>query len=261
MASGTLAELVPVVKTTTAQSVARQILDMIRRGVWKSGDQLPTEKELIDRLAVGRSTVREALQILATLNVVQPTPGQGTFIRAPTVAGVLRADLIGFLIDNSFALELIEAREMIEPPCARLAAIRGTTADFAKIERLLAEHEAAHHGGRAVSEHAALFHLLLVEASHNQVAASFMASIIEILKQRGRRFDAIADYQKREIDEHRAIFAAVTARDGERAAELMLRHIVDWAVTYDTEAEGRREPATSKRADRTPRRTHQSGRS
>jgi DNA-binding FadR family transcriptional regulator len=247
------------VKTTTAQSVARQILDMIRRGVWKAGDQLPTEKELIEKLAVGRSTVREALQILATLNVVRPTPGQGTFIQAPTVAGVLRADLIGFLIDNSFALELIEAREMIEPPCARLAALRGTAADFARIEALLTEHEAAHRDGRPVSEHAAMFHLLLAEASHNRVAASFMASIIEILKQRGRRFDAIPDYQQREIDEHRAIFAAASARDGDRAAELMLRHIVDWAATYDT-GKDRIEQRSSKGAGRPPGRPRQPGR-
>ena len=68
-------ELVPVIKTTSAQSAARQILDMIRHGVWKSGDQLPTEKDMIEKLSVGRSTIREALQILATVNVVQATPG------------------------------------------------------------------------------------------------------------------------------------------------------------------------------------------
>src|SRR5262245_37165894 len=73
-------EFVKINKTTSAQQVAEQLLGMIRRGAWKPGDRLPPERELIERLDVGRSTVREALQILATLNIVQSSPGQGTFI-------------------------------------------------------------------------------------------------------------------------------------------------------------------------------------
>jgi DNA-binding FadR family transcriptional regulator len=227
--------LAPVVKTTAAQSVARRILEMIRAGIWQPGDQLPTEKELIEQLAVGRSTVREALQILSTVNVIQATAGHGTFIRTPTAAGVFRPDLIALLIGNSFALELLEAREMIEPPTVRLAALRATDAELDRVGDVLAAHESAHRTGRPVSEYAARFHVMLAEASHNQVASSFMSSILEMLTARGRRFDHIPDYQQRELQEHQAILAAVRAREPERAAELMLRHIVESAATYDTD--------------------------
>jgi GntR family transcriptional repressor for pyruvate dehydrogenase complex len=227
------AELAPVARTTTAQTVARQVLDMIRRGAFSAGDRLPTEKELCERLAVGRSTVREALQILATLNVVQPMPGQGTFVKAPTTADVLRADLIGFLIGRPDALELLEAREMIEPMVARLAALRGTPADFDRIEALLRAHEAAHAEGRPVSEYGARFHVLMAEAAHNKVALIFMSSILELLMQRGRRFDHVPDFQGREIAEHRLLLADVRAGDPDRAAEAMLRHIVGSATTFD----------------------------
>ncbi len=227
--------LSPVVKTTTAQSVARQILEMIRTGIWQPGDQLPTEKELIEQLAVGRSTVREALQILSTVNVIQATAGHGTFIRTPTAAGVFRPDLIALLIGNSFALELLEAREMIEPPTVRLAALRATDAELDRVADVLATHAEAHRAGRPVSEHAARFHVMLAEASHNQVASSFMSSILEMLMARGRKFDRIPDYQQRELQEHQAILAVVRAREPERAAEMMLRHIVESAATYDTD--------------------------
>ena len=73
-----------MVKITTAQAVARKLLDMIRGGALKPGDQLPTEKELIERLGVGQSTIREALQILSTINVIEATAGAGTFVKAPT---------------------------------------------------------------------------------------------------------------------------------------------------------------------------------
>jgi DNA-binding FadR family transcriptional regulator len=227
-------ELVPVTKTTTAQSVARQVLDMIRRGVWVAGDRLPTEKDLCERLSIGRSTVREALQILATLNVVQPMPGQGTFVKAPTTADVLRADLIGFLIGRPDALELLEAREMIEPTLVRLACVRGTKADFDAIEALLDAHQAAHLAGRPVSEYAARFHVMLAEASHNRIAVIFMSSILELLMQRGRKIDDIADYQAHEIAEHRELLAVIRSGDADRASEMMLRHIVGSATTYDS---------------------------
>ena len=228
--------LVPVARVTSAQSAAQQVLGMIRRGNWAAGDKLPTEKELCEQLAVGRSTVREALQILATLNVVQPMAGQGTFIKAPTSAEVLRADLIGFLIGNSVALELLEAREMIEPTVARLACLRGTAADFARIDASLEEHAAAHAAGLPVSDHGARFHVLLAEAAHNRIAVTFMTSILELLTQRGRRFDHLPDYQAREIDEHRKLLAVIRAGDADRAEEALRAHIVESATTYDLDA-------------------------
>jgi len=230
-------DLTPFVKTTASQFVARQILDLIREGAWKAGDQLPTEKELMEKLAVGRSTVREALQILATLNVVQAAAGQGTFIKAPTSTELFRPDLVAFLIGNSVALELLEAREMIEPHCIRLACIRGTDEDFAAIERTLELHRVANEQGLSIGEYGAQFHIQLAAASHNQVASMFMRSILELLLQRGRRVDHIPHYRQLELDEHRAIFEIVRARDPDRAAEAMLRHIVESAKTYDTGGE------------------------
>jgi GntR family transcriptional repressor for pyruvate dehydrogenase complex len=228
-------DILPVIKTTTAQAVAGQLLEMIRSGTLKPGQQLPTEKELIEKLRVGRSTVREALQILSTLNVIQATAGHGTFVKEPAAAEVFRPDLIGFLISNSLALELLEAREMFEPQCVRLATIRGSAADFDRAERLLDDHAAAQKRGSPVSEFAAKFHVLLAEASHNQVAVSFMTSILGILKQRGRRFDRIPDFQLRELEQHRAILDVVRTGDADRAAEMMLAHIVESAATYDAD--------------------------
>ncbi|MGH6894729.1 MAG: FadR/GntR family transcriptional regulator [Dongiaceae bacterium] len=226
--------LTPIAKITTAESVAHQLLAMIRQGGITPGDRLPTERELMETLAVGRSSVREALQILSTLNVIESAAGQGTFVKEPKPAEVLRADIIGLLIGNSMALELLEAREMIEPRSIRLVCIRGTDDDFAKIEQLLDEHEAALRAGRPVSEFAARFHVMLAEASHNRVVARFMDSILEILRQRGRKTDNDRNYARQEIKQHRHILDLVRRRDPDRAAEALLQHIIEAATTYDT---------------------------
>ena len=229
-------ELVPIVKTTSAQQVAQQLLVMIRRGALKPGDQLPTERELIESLGVGRSSVREGLQILSTLNIVQASPGQGTFIKEPRTEDVLRVDQIGFLINNAVALELLEARELIEPQSVRLACLRATDSDLAPIEALLQDHRSALNKRHPTDEHAAKFHVLLAEASRNRVFVTFMRSILDLLQSRGRTVRLTDELHELELNEHQEILRLVRERNAQAAAEYVSGHIIRWAVHYDVTA-------------------------
>lgn len=224
-------DLRPVTRQTSAQSVAQQLLELIRNGTWKAGDTLPSEKQLVEQLGVGRSTVREALQNLSALNIVEASSGHRTIVKAPSPAEIFRTDVIGFLIGDTLAQEMLEAREMIEPECVRLAVERATDEDLASIDRLLDEHEAHHQANEPVAQYGALFHIRLAEASHNRVAASFMASILHLMQERGRRIDDIPNARRKEIDDHRRILALVKARDPS-APEAMRRHILEWSNTY-----------------------------
>lgn len=226
----------PIQRTTAAQAVAEQILGEIRRGVLRPGLQLPSERDLMQQLNVGRSSVREALQILATLNVIESRPGYGTFIRQPQTEEMFRPELFGLLIANSAALELVEARLMIEPAAIHLACVRATDDDLNEIEELLVAHERALRDGQSVNAFAAQFHILLAKCSHNQIVARFMESIIGLLMARGRRVDRIAGYAHAEVDEHRAIVKLVRAQDAEAAASAVRAHIIGSAQTYDTDA-------------------------
>lgn len=228
--------LVPVVRVTTAQNVADQILDMVRNGELVPGDKLPSERELMEMLNVGRSSVREALQSLAMLNIIEIIPGSGTVIKEPSTGELLRADVIGFLIRESMARELLEAREMIEPSSVRLACLRATDEDIRSIQALLESHAAALEAKQPTNEISAQFHILLAKASHNRVVIRFMESILELLMQRAHRAEhtpAYAAFLVQEYEEHRAIFERVQERDADQAAELLLRHIVHSAATYD----------------------------
>jgi DNA-binding FadR family transcriptional regulator len=225
-------KLQPVSRLTSAQTVVGQLIELIRAGTLRPGDMLPSEKELVERLGVGRSTVREALQNLAALNVIEASAGHRTVVKSPTAAELFRSDLLGFLIGDSFASELVEARVMIEPDCVALAAQRASDADLDAIGELLDEHEAQHLANRSVAAFGAMFHIRLAEASRNRVAASFMTSILHVLKERGRRIDEIPHARKRELDEHREILALVRRRDPAAASELMRTHIHAWADTY-----------------------------
>lgn len=74
-------EIQPVVRSTLARSVAARIVSLIAKGDLKPGDRLPSERRLAKKLQVGRSTIREALQSLALMNLLDTQPGRGTFIR------------------------------------------------------------------------------------------------------------------------------------------------------------------------------------
>ncbi len=214
--------------------MAEQILGEIRRGALRPGDQLPTERELMEQLDVGRSSVREALQMLATLRLIESQPGSGTFVRQPSGDEIFRPELLGVLIGNSVALELIEAREMIEATTVRLACLRATNEDLERIDRLLVDHEKALQRGESVNRYAAEFHVLLAQASHNRITARFMESIIGLLVARGRKIERIPGYAWAEIREHRAILDLVRARDAKAAEAAISEHIIRSAQTYDT---------------------------
>jgi GntR family transcriptional repressor for pyruvate dehydrogenase complex len=236
-----LGGLGPVQRTTAAQAVAERLLGMVREGALAAGDRLPTERELAERLGVGRSSVREAMQMLATLHVVETRPGAGTFVRRPRLGDMLRPETLSLLAANTRAMELLEAREMIEPPLARLAAIRAQPEDFAAIEELLAEHRRAVERGLPVTAHAARFHVLVAHASHNRIAAAFTESILGLLQARGRKTDGDRAYAAVELAEHTAVLEVLHTRDGDRAAEAMLDHILRSAATYDLDEGGRAE--------------------
>ncbi len=227
----------PVVRRTSTQSVVAQLVELIRGGSWKAGDQLPTERVLAETMGVGRSTIREALQNLAALNVIETTAGQRTVIKAPNPSEFFRADLLSLLINDTAATELLEARAMIEPDCAWLAARRGSEEDFANLAALLDAHERAHASGESVAPFGAAFHLRIAHTAHNRVAASFMESVLDLLTERGKRADQLPGARTREIADHRHLFALITERKADEAKEAMLAHIIAWADTFDgTEA-------------------------
>lgn len=206
---------------------------MIRDGVWRVGDRLPPEKELAEQLGVGRSTIREALQNLMAINVIESSAGQRTVIKSPTPEEIFRTELVSFLIGDRFAAELLEARAMIEPECARLAAMRGTEADFRAVDEILDRHQDALDRGAGTHEPGAEFHLAIARCSGNRVAEMFMHSILELLMTRGRLADGIPGARQREVEDHRRLLAVIRTRDGESARQAMLDHIRDWSDTFD----------------------------
>lgn len=123
----------PVRGATLAAQVAAQVERLITSGEWSVGTRIPTEIELVARLGVSRSTVREALRSLVHTGMLEARPGDGTYVRAfselevPMLRRASRARLD----------EAVEVRCLLEQQAARLAALRRTPEDVERLRALL----------------------------------------------------------------------------------------------------------------------------
>lgn len=128
-------------KQTLGEKTAQNLLEMIQQKEYAPGDKLPTEAELVETLGVGRNTVREALRILMSRNIVTIRQGSGTFISEKN--GVADDPLGFFMMDDRRQLteDLIQARLILEPALAALAAQNGSEEEIKELEYILKELE------------------------------------------------------------------------------------------------------------------------
>jgi DNA-binding FadR family transcriptional regulator len=217
-------QLRPARKETLVERVAEQLIEEIRRQKLPPGSRLPSERELVQSLGVGRSTVREALNGLALLGLIEIHHGRGVFV-ADTVQRRQDPREIGLALARSLTRELLEAREPVELAIAQLAAERRTASDLAELDETLATHKGLLAEGRSAAKYAAFFHHQLADAAHNQVLASFVNSIQRQLIERGSRLEGLPGYAEWELAEHTDILEAIRAGDPSRARARMRKHL------------------------------------
>ncbi len=214
-----------------AQRVTQQMLDTVRK--LAPGTKLPTESELSHQLGVGRSTLREAINGLTALGVVEVRHGQGIFVLAEAAPkdGRETPDDIEVALAKGVTRDLLEARLIIEVAIARLAAHRRTDVDLQEIEAVLEAHE------RSLDNpisYASAFHVMLSEAARNEVLAGLFKSFLKrLMDPRGPRlYQQLEGFALWELKEHRGIFEAVKAGDADQSAERMRGHVNAMELHY-----------------------------
>lgn len=211
-------------KQTLGEIAAQKLMDMIQEKGYTAGDKLPTEAELVELLGVGRNTVREALRILMSRNIVTIRQGSGTFISDKN--GVAD-DPLGFsMIEDRRKLteDLIQIRVMLEPPIAALAAQNATAEDIAALERVLLELETCMQQRGDYAEKDSQFHAQIAGCSHNLV----MTNLVPVITDGVRVFAGSVqetEYEKTR-ESHRRIFEAIRDRRPVDAQQAMYFHLM-----------------------------------
>lgn len=132
-------EIKAIERTNVGQTVFDQLQNMIIRGEWKSGDKIPSENELAVMFQVSRMTVRQALQKLAALQLIETKVGEGSFVRKPEVGDGIKALVPMLCLDKDSNLQIFEFREIIDTEAVGLAVQRATSEDIKDLEGILKE--------------------------------------------------------------------------------------------------------------------------
>ena len=227
-------------KRPAYEELADRLRSRILSGELKPGDRLPVEPDLSAEFGVSRSTVREALRVLSSQNLVATTRGVsgGSFVVTPGVeqiSGYL-ATTFGLLTGarEITVEELLEARRLIEIPAAGLAAQRCTPQLLKELEATIVDpREVSAEGLREAHDR---FHTALVAGSGNPLLEVMVRPLFLVLNERFAREEApTATWEDVESD-HAAILERVAAGDAEgaeAAAAAHLEHLVDLYRSLD----------------------------
>ncbi|WP_456021894.1 transcriptional regulator GlcC [Pseudomonas protegens] len=221
-------ERAPQVADVVCQRIERLIVD----GVLKNGQILPSERRLTEKLGVSRNALREGLKLLRARGIIETAHGKGSYVAQLSAHPACSPLMHLFSSQPRTLYDLFEVRSLLEGESARLAALRGTEADFILITRSYEALVAAHSQSLEASVHARLdhaFHLAICEASHNPVLVQTLRSLTDLLL--SSVFASVNNLyhrepQKRQIDrQHARLYNAVTGRLPEQARKAATAHI------------------------------------
>jgi GntR family transcriptional repressor for pyruvate dehydrogenase complex len=214
-------------KTRLYEGIVSQITALILEGDLKVGDRLPSERELCERFGVGRNSVREAVRALESANLVATRHGDGTFVVASPESLVPVLSERTFSEGESGLHQLFEARRLLEPQIAALAAERATAGEMEKLADILERQRAEVQRGRSGMDEDTAFHLGLAEAAKNEFLLRLVSVLLSSLKELRERSIREKVGRLRSLHGHEEILKAVQAREGKRAVSRMLSHILE----------------------------------
>lgn len=214
-----------------SDAVARQIETLILQGVLRPGERLPGERELAERMGVSRPSLREALAAMQADGLLIPRKGAGVFV-AEVLGSAFPPALVRLIARHPQAADdYLTFRKDLEGLAAERAAQAAGPADLEVLDRITHAMVQAHAQPDAQTEAAldADFHMAIVEASHNLIALHMMRVMQDLLRQgmlfnRARIFSN-TDLRDRILDQHKAINAALQARDGAGARAALEDHL------------------------------------
>jgi GntR family transcriptional regulator, transcriptional repressor for pyruvate dehydrogenase complex len=213
-------------------AVMRKLEEALLDGSFPANSKLPSERELAERFAVSRNTVREAIQQMGARGLVHIRPPSGVFVSdqlrtgAPSPWGQLIAD------SPARRDDILEFRRVLEGATAYFAALRGTDEDLERIRGAMARLDQARREGNHSGESRidVELHEAIAQASRNSMFLHLHSSITKMMREHIiRNVDGLRELNQAESEilslQHRTVCDAICARRPEEARTAMQTHI------------------------------------
>lgn len=194
-------------------------------GVYGDDNAFPIEAELCKEFGASRSVLREAVKMLTAKGLLSARPRQGTIVAPEQHWNLLDPDVLRWLLDRKFSLELLaeftEVRLAIEPMAARLAARHSAPGALEKMQRAIERMKAAEKGEDDPLASDVAFHVGLLHASGNRFYMQFEELIDTALRISIRLTNQFKGVSVGSVGDHRKVLNAIAAGDGDKADAAM----------------------------------------
>lgn len=208
--------------------IVEEIKNEIIRGELKAGEKLPPQDKWAKAMGVSRGTLREALNQLVLMGIIEMKQGNGTYVKSITPSSFMESLSLALLMDKSSVSELLDARLCIEGAVAFWAAKKATDKDLQELKKTLQQMREAlqRNNTEEFIKKDLEFHILIAKSSKNRVLMRVVQTIREVL------YQFIADYfslmpetMKNAINYHTRIFKAIENHDPGKSKKEMEAHI------------------------------------
>lgn len=218
-------EIKPIKRTKLNDEVFQQLKDLLVNGTWKQGEKLPSENELTQQFGVSRITIRQALQKLAALGLIETKTGKGSFVCAPDVGNVMEQLTPLVCLDENAIYQANEFREMLDTWSAKLAAARAEEADIKALRKNYADMKKCSEKGnwKDFAKLDFAFHTMIGEMTKNQLISktyhilndAIQTSVYQMVERMG--FMA--------LEYHLQLIEAIASHDTQEAERIARMHV------------------------------------
>ncbi len=209
------------------EEIAEIILGDIKSGRLEPGDKLPSIVKMAETYQVSQASIREALNSLKVLDVIQVRHGQGSFINEQMPLGFEQNFEI---ITKSDIANLLDLRKIIEVGCARSACEKADDYNLEKMANALEKMSTAVENNELGEQADYDFHMAIAEATGNPLLANLLDDVSETMIRTMKETRRIWLYEAEKsiqkiYDEHKRILEAIKNKDEEAAARHMFNHL------------------------------------
>lgn len=219
----------PIRLERVSEKVASQLKTAISDGLFRVGDRLPSERELAEQMGVSRPSIREALQQLELLGMVETVHGGGSIVKNLTEQAISKPMEIVLKDDRQRVLEVTEVRAFMEAWAAKQAAANRTDEELRSIRELLEEMERDLEKGRIRPEIDFQFHIEIAGATHNTIFVHLIQNIHQLISYslsiHRQQVFVTRDAQETIFRHHLQVFKGIQNQDSEAAEQAMAEHL------------------------------------
>ena len=219
---------------TLAEQAAREIVRYIEQAELQPGDSLPAIQALAERFQVNRLVVREAFKSLEAKGIIAVTNGRRARVKAVDAEPLRGFFFHAATMDRSAMGEFMEIRKGLEIQGAKLAAVRRTPEQLAKMRSAVAAMRANLHDVDLFTENDVELHMLIAHATHNRLMVHLIDSIRDSMRAtiwEGRQRRLTEEQLERIQDLHESLLTELERGDPEGAARAMELHFDEIAMS------------------------------